>query len=149
MAHDGHGGGHGGGSHGGGGAGAIDRVFFGGVIIIFVILIALYALTNFQASRAGPGAGAGTGGAVLPSAGAGSASGVMPTGGNVCQCFDQAFSLAGSGVDVTSAQYRTGFEQCRAVYGAQGGAAWTAGWNARVSAQPFKASCRDFLRDYQ
>ncbi|MBY0422653.1 MAG: hypothetical protein K2Q06_10140 [Parvularculaceae bacterium] len=145
MAHDGHG--HGGGH--GGGAGAIDRVFFGGVVIIFVVLIALYALTNLQGPRGGAGSGAGTGGAVLPSAGATASGAVVTADGNVCQCFDQAFSLAGSGVDVTSAQYRTGFEQCRAVYGPKGGAAWTAGWNARVSAQPFQASCRNFLNNYQ
>lgn len=63
-----------------------------------------------------------------------------------CQCYDQAFALAGEDVGVMSSQYRTGFESCRAVGGAKGGEAWTAGWNARVSSAPFQASCRGWLR---
>ncbi|MCB2112308.1 MAG: hypothetical protein KDD85_02030 [Parvularculaceae bacterium] len=63
-----------------------------------------------------------------------------------CQCFDQARELAGSNVDVLSSQYRTGFESCRAVAGAKGGEAWTAGWNAKLSARPFQASCDAWLR---
>jgi hypothetical protein len=64
----------------------------------------------------------------------------------LCQCYDQAFALAGENVGVMSSQYRTGFESCRAVAGATGGDAWTAGWNARVSSKPFQASCRAWLR---
>ncbi|NWG93556.1 MAG: hypothetical protein HXY21_13785 [Parvularculaceae bacterium] len=64
----------------------------------------------------------------------------------LCQCYDQAFDLAGENVGVMSSQYRTGFESCRAVAGATGGEAWTAGWNARVSSKPFQASCRAWLR---
>jgi hypothetical protein len=64
----------------------------------------------------------------------------------LCQCYDQAFALAGSDVGVMSSQYRTGFESCRAVGGPRGGEAWTAGWNARVSARPFAAGCRAWLR---
>ncbi len=67
--------------------------------------------------------------------------------GNVnCQCFDQAFALAGKDVGVMSSQYRTGFESCRAVGGVDGGDYWTAGWNARLSAKPFQASCRAYER---
>jgi len=64
----------------------------------------------------------------------------------LCQCFDQARDLAGSSVDVLSSQYRTGFESCRAVAGVKGGDAWTAGWNAKLSARPFQASCDAWLR---
>ncbi len=61
-----------------------------------------------------------------------------------CQCFDQAFQLAGKDVSVMSSQYRTGFESCRAIGGAEGGDYWTAGWNARLSAKPFQATCRAY-----
>jgi hypothetical protein len=61
-----------------------------------------------------------------------------------CQCFDQGFALAGKDVSVLSSQYRTGFESCRAVGGVEGGDFWTAGWNARLSAKPFQASCRAY-----
>ncbi len=63
-----------------------------------------------------------------------------------CQCFDQGFHLAGKDVGVMSSQYRTGFESCRAIAGPGGGDAWTAGWNARLSAKPFQASCRSYRR---
>ncbi|MDZ7629416.1 MAG: hypothetical protein U5J99_13530 [Parvularculaceae bacterium] len=61
-----------------------------------------------------------------------------------CQCYDQGFALAGKNVDVLSSQYRTGFESCRAIGGAEAGDYWTAGWNARLSAKPFQASCRSY-----
>lgn len=63
----------------------------------------------------------------------------------VCECYDAAFELAGK-VDVLSPQYRTGFQQCRARGGVEGGDAWTAGWNARLSARPYEASCRAYRR---
>jgi len=47
---------------------------------------------------------------------------------------------------VISPEYRTGFEQCRARGGVDGGEAWTAGWNARLSAKPYEASCRAYQR---
>lgn len=64
----------------------------------------------------------------------------------LCQCFNQGRDLAGKDVGVMSSQYRTGFESCRAVGGARGGEAWTAGWNSRVSAKSFQASCRAWMR---
>lgn len=63
-----------------------------------------------------------------------------------CQCFNDAFDLAGQDVDVLSSQYRTGFEMCRATGDEFGGDAWTAGWNARLSAKPFQATCSAWLR---
>ena len=119
----------------------IDRIFVGGVIIVFIVALAIYALMNSQLG-AGPGAGGPVVGVPTPVD-----SGGVAAGGDVCQCYDQAFRLAGSGVDVTSAQYRTGFEQCRTIYGQDGSDAWTAGWNARLSSRPFEATCRNFLRN--
>ncbi len=118
----------------------IDRIFVGGVIIVFIVALAIYALMNAQL-----GAGAGPIAPAVETSGGAVVEGVS-SGSDVCQCYDQAFRLAGSGVDVTSAQYRTGFEQCRAVYGQDGSDAWTAGWNARLSSRPFEATCRNFLR---
>lgn len=63
----------------------------------------------------------------------------------VCQCYDEAFDLAGK-VKVLSPEYRTGFEQCRARGGVDGGDAWTAGWNARLSGKPYESSCRAYKR---
>lgn len=63
----------------------------------------------------------------------------------VCECYDKAFSLA-TKVDVESSEYRTGFVQCRARAGVDGGQAWTAGWNARLANRPFEASCRAYRR---
>jgi hypothetical protein len=72
---------------------------------------------------------------------------VEASAGNVfCQCFDQGFALAGKDVGVMSSQYRAGFESCRAIGGAEAGDYWTAGWNARLSAKPFQASCRAYER---
>lgn len=64
----------------------------------------------------------------------------------ICQCYDQGRELAGTGVGVMSSQYRSGFEQCRAVKGPKGGDAWTAGWNARLSSKPYEASCRRYKK---
>ena len=64
----------------------------------------------------------------------------------VCQCFDNGFALAGTGVDVTSAQYREGYEQCRAIAYPQAGDAWTAGWNARLSDGADQADCLFYWR---
>lgn len=123
---------------------SIDRVFIGGVIVIFVAAIAVYALMNSRLGAGGDVAGPADQ-AVIPGAASPS---TVSAAGDVCQCFEQAFRLAGSSVRVTDSQYRTGFEQCRAVYGVKGGDAWTAGWNARLSSRPFEATCRNFLRNY-
>jgi len=64
----------------------------------------------------------------------------------ICQCYDQGRELAGTGVGVMSSQYRSGFEQCRAIANVAGGDAWTAGWNARLSAKPYEASCRRYKK---
>lgn len=110
---------------------------FGGLLILIVLMVAGYTLLSTR----------------LPARQSGAA-GIVTTPGTVaaeredplCQCYDDAFKLAGSNVGVMSSQYRTGFEQCRAQLGPRGGDAWTAGWNARLSAKPYESSCRTWLR---
>lgn len=67
---------------------------------------------------------------------------------DLCQCYQQGMALAGTGVSVLSSQYRTGFVQCRAAFGTQGGDAWTSGWSARVDGKVVGAGCRSWLRSY-
>lgn len=110
------------------------EAIFGGALALLVVGVAVWALTR------GPGAPA-------PGPGEPPAPGpVAEVPDPRCQCFDDGYKLAGSDVGVMSAQYRTGFEQCRARLGTKGGEAWTAGWNARLSAQPWQASCRAYLK---
>ena len=59
--------------------------------------------------------------------------------------YDKAFSLAAR-TKVLSSEYRTGFEQCRARAGVDGGDAWTAGWEARLASRPYEASCKSYKR---
>ena len=63
----------------------------------------------------------------------------------ICECYDKAFALANK-KDVLSSDYRTGFEQCRARGGVDGGDAWTAGWSARSSARPYESSCKAYKK---
>lgn len=65
---------------------------------------------------------------------------------DLCQCYREGSSLAGTGLSVLSSQYRTGFVQCRAAFGPQGGDAWTAGWNAREQNRIVAAGCRSWMR---
>ncbi|GAB4530299.1 MAG: hypothetical protein Kow00133_19040 [Amphiplicatus sp.] len=115
------------------------EAIFGGVLALVVLAIAAYAVIKTQFAQPGGGAPPTDGGVVI-------GPGPVADENGVCQCYDEAFKLAGKNVAVTSAQYRTGFEQCRALLGVEGGDAWTAGWNARLSAKPYQASCRSWLR---
>jgi hypothetical protein len=118
------------------------EAIFGGLLALLVLAVAIYMVTGANL----------TGGSTPPPTGpvASTPGGpVMPAVASAdveCQCFDQAFDLAGKDVGVMSSQYRTGFESCRAVGGVDAGDAWTAGWNARLSAKPFQASCRAYKR---
>ncbi len=118
------------------------EAIFGGVLALIVLGAAIFMVAgaDWRSGNAplptAPVITPGVGGPVVPA----SADQVL------CQCYDQAFDLAGANVDVMSSQYRTGFESCRAVGGPRGGDAWTAGWNARISAKPFQASCGAWLR---
>ncbi len=110
---------------------------FGGILALVVLGAAIFMVAgnSWNNPRPLPGSGSdypyGQGAIVDASA-----------GDIECQCFDQGFALAGKDVGVMSSQYRTGFESCRAIGEARGGDAWTAGWNSRLSAKPFQASCR-------
>ena len=78
--------------------------------------------------------------------GPGGGSSASAGGESLCGCFDDGFRLAESNVGVMSAQYRTGFEYCRARLGEPGSCAFTAGWNAALSSRPFEATCRAAIR---
>lgn len=117
---------------------------FGSLLALIVLGVAGYAIatTNF-------GSAPGGGGTVVapPAVIGGGAPTLTATSGQdlICECYDDAFQLAGK-VKVVSPEYRTGFEQCRARAGVSGGDAWTAGWNARLSARPYESSCRAYKR---
>jgi hypothetical protein len=118
------------------------EAIFGGILALVVLGAAIFMVAgNGWTTKPAPLPGQSPD---FPSAGGPI---VDAAAGNVnCQCFDQAFALAGKDVTVMSSQYRTGFESCRAVGGPDGGEFWTAGWNARLSAKPFQASCRAYER---
>ncbi|WDI32933.1 hypothetical protein PUV54_06950 [Hyphococcus flavus] len=121
------------------------EAIFGGVLALVVLGVALYAVmnTNF-AGAGGDGSNSSPGNTY---SGADMTPTLTATTGQdlICECYDAAFQLAGQ-VDVVSPEYRTGFQQCRARGGVDGGDAWTAGWNARLSARPYEASCRSYKR---
>ncbi len=119
------------------------EAIFGGVLALAVLAAAIFMVAGngWNTTRPLPGSG---GAPTTPSDGGPI---VEASAGNVyCQCYDQGFALAGKDVGVMSSQYRTGFESCRAIGGSEGGEYWTAGWNARLSAKPFQASCRAYER---
>lgn len=120
------------------------EAIFGGVLALFVVAVAAKALLDLPAAKPKP----------LPPY-AGLPSIVEPVLSSeqelVCFCFDNARSLARRDVGVMSSEYRQGFSTCRA-YGRQinlaerASNAWTDGWNAALSARPYEASCRSYLR---
>ena len=64
----------------------------------------------------------------------------------ICSCYNDGYELAGRNKDVQSTAYRTGFTQCRSLASVEGGNAWTAGWEARLSGRAFEASCKAYKR---
>ncbi len=119
------------------------EAIFGGVLALFILGVAIFLIISGGTPPAGGGRG------VSYSDSATSVSTIRVSADSsdgVCQCYDDAFKLAGSDVGVMSSQYRTGFEQCRALLGVEGGDAWTAGWNARLSAKAYEASCRSYRK---
>jgi len=118
------------------------EALFGGVLALVVLGIAVYAVANTSFGSSGPGNGR-----AISSTASNSTPIISASAGQdlICECYNDAFDLAGK-VKVISPQYRTGFEQCRARGGVDGGDAWTAGWNARLSAKPYEASCRAYKR---
>ena len=122
------------------------EAIFGGVLALVVLGVAFTAVmnTSFPGDGAGPAPApademAYSGAATTPTLTAVSGQDL------ICECYDAAFDLAGQS-DVLSPDYRTGFQQCRARGGVDGGDAWTAGWNARLSGRPYEASCRSYKR---
>lgn len=121
------------------------EAIFGGILALFILAVAILAILPM--SRAGYD---------RPSASGGSASVAQFVAGDdqsqlLCDCYNEGFRLAGAGVGVMSAEYRTGFEYCRSALssrglGTRGGDAWTAGWNARMSGEPYASSCKNWLR---
>lgn len=67
---------------------------------------------------------------------------------DICQCYRDGGALAGTGVSTLSPRYRSGFVQCRAIFGPPGGDAWTAGWNARSTGKIIGAGCRSWQRSF-
>ena len=118
------------------------EAIFGGVLALLILGIAFFviATTSFEGPKSQKPAIVTSAAQVAIPAVAADASEL------ICQCYDQGRELAGKGVDVMSSQYRSGFEQCRAVADVKGGDAWTAGWNARLSAKPYEASCRRYKK---
>lgn len=122
---------------------SVDAIF-GGILVLVILGATIFMLAGGEWKFGG--ASQTTPAPVITAPTAGPVVGA--TANDVlCQCYDQAFDLAGKNVGVMSSQYRTGFESCRAVAGAAGGEAWTAGWNARISSKPFQASCGAWLRN--
>lgn len=120
------------------------EAIFGGVLALIVLGIAVYAVANTTFGAVGGpsvNVGSNNGTSVAPTPTLTALSGQ----GLICECYDEAFELAGR-ANVLSPEYRTGFEQCRARAGVDGGDAWTAGWNARLSSRPYEASCRAYKR---
>ncbi len=120
------------------------EALFGGLLALVVLGVAIYAITDTTFG--------GSGGPVAqPPTITATVSSETPVltqesgQGLICECYDEAFALSGK-VNVLSPEYRTGFEQCRTRGGVNGGDAWTAGWNARLSAKPYESSCRSYQR---
>ena len=120
------------------------EAIFGGVLALVVFMIAVYAVTNTNFTI---GNNSGGGGSATTTSSSGSGPTLTAASGQdlICECYDEAFALAGK-AKVLSPEYRTGFEQCRARGGVDGGDAWTAGWNARLSSKPYESSCRAYKR---
>ena len=124
------------------------EALFGGALALVVIVIAAVALANtdFETSKARQPADDDP----VPVKAETSLKNVTLSNKEdadlVCECFNKAFSLARNG-KVLSAEYRTGFEQCRTRAGYEGGDAWTAGWNARKESRAFESSCRAYKRN--
>lgn len=118
------------------------EAIFGGILVLFVLVLAAYAILtgNRPPVVIDPIGGGTTAPAPVTASARDNA---------ICGCFSEGYSLAGSNVGVMSAQYRTGVEVCRSQLGEDGGCAFTAGWNARLSARPFEANCRTYLKKGQ
>ena len=122
------------------------ELLFGGVLAFIILAAAIAGVSGiFAGPRTIVLADAG---AAPPTIGAFPAAATSVAYADVCQCYRQGMSLAGTGVSVLSSQYRTGFVQCRAAFGPEGGDAWTSGWKARTDHQIIGAGCRSWRKGY-
>jgi len=117
--------------------GKIETVF-GGLLIVFVVAAASYALIGTwlaPSSGSAPSQAA----AALPDAGADSPVAVK----DLCGCYRRAVTVAAQeNLDVASPLYKAGFTACRERFGSEGGDYWTAGWRARSEDPRRPKSCR-------
>lgn len=120
------------------------ELLFGGILGVVAIAVAIAGLSGVFGRGGLPGPGGGTASVPEIATGVSTPTGTAFT--DVCQCYRQGMSLAGTGLSVLSSQYRTGFVQCRAVFGPEGGDAWTAGWTAREQGKLIGAGCRSWLK---
>jgi len=118
------------------------ELLFGGILGIVAIAAAIAGLTG-AFGRGMPGTGGGAGEITTTTVSLPASDGGYT---DICQCYRQGMTLAGTGLSVLSSQYRTGFVQCRAAFGTQGGDAWTAGWTAREQGKVVGAGCRSWLK---
>ncbi|MEM6413703.1 MAG: hypothetical protein AAF720_03505 [Pseudomonadota bacterium] len=120
------------------------EAIFGGILALFIVVAAIVALTTLSG-----GIGGAPKQAKANNDGLDTLAGIPGMDKTkrklLCGCFDRGFNMAGSDVNVLSSQYRTGYEMCRAE-NADAAEAWTAGWNAKLSARPYEASCASYLR---
>ncbi|MEM1396638.1 MAG: hypothetical protein AAGA22_03365 [Pseudomonadota bacterium] len=121
------------------------EAIFGGLLVLLVLVAAIWALVQSGSGNARV-ADKSSSKTVTLSGLPGATSSTGSPKEYICPCYDAAFDLAGSDVNVMSAEYRTGYEQCRGVGADVAAKAWTAGWNARLSAKPFEASCKAYER---
>ncbi len=131
------------------------EMMIGGLLALFVLVAAFVSASSFAPAGAGS---AQTGAALSPSPtlSAPVADGDLLAGEFThferieadprCQCYMQGFALAGTGVDVSSAQFRAGYKQCRALSDPKAGNAWTDGWNARLSSSDGQVGCPAYFR---
>lgn len=120
------------------------ELLFGGLLGLAAILAAIAGLTGAFGRGGAPGAAGGS--VAIPEIAAGAETAAETAYTDICQCYREGMSLAGTGLSVLSSEYRTGFVQCRAIFGPQGGDAWTAGWTAREQGKLVAAGCRSWLK---
>lgn len=118
------------------------ELLFGGVLGLVALAAAVAGLMGVFSGGL-PGAGRG---ATAPDISASVSTPAATAYADICQCYREGMALAGMGLTVLAPQYRTGFMQCRAVFGPQGGDAWTAGWTAREQGRLVAAGCRSWLK---
>lgn len=119
------------------------ELLFGGVLGLVALAAAVAGLMGVFS---GGLPGAESGAAPAPDIAASASTPAATAYTDICQCYREGMALAGTGLSVLAPQYRTGFVQCRAVFGPQGGDAWTAGWTAREQGRLVAAGCRSWLK---